>query len=128
MESVSKPTGGADTADSGQWAAGINRVTIEQGAIGFTDHGVQPPAAMNIQDLQLTIDEISNQQGGAFPINLTGGLMEGGSFTPALWSVGEPDMVNIKTGSPKVNPNPFTIENRNGNLVMWVNNEKFYIN
>jgi hypothetical protein len=80
MESVSKPTGGADTADSGQWAAGINRVTIEQGAIGFTDHGVQPPAAMNIQDLQLTIDEISNQQGGAFPINLTGGLMEGGSF------------------------------------------------
>ena len=79
-ESVSDPASRTATADSGQWAAGIDRVAIEQGAISFTDHGVEPAATMNLQDLQLIIDEISNQDGSVFPINLTGGLMEGGSF------------------------------------------------
>jgi hypothetical protein len=80
--SNAEPQTAQDASESAitDWAFGIDEVIFEQGAADFTDRGVQPPAAIGLQNLQLGIEGLNNTAGASFPLNLSGELTQGGSF------------------------------------------------
>jgi len=74
--------GASDTQepDSPAWQLGIDELTVEGGNMDLTDHSVSPAVEVGIRDFQFTLADISNQDGGSFPLNLSANIKDGGSF------------------------------------------------
>ena len=70
----------ADTADSDPWRLAIDEFAITGGRIGFTDRRTDPLAALDFEDIELTVSKISNEEGAIIPTSLAGRLAAGGSF------------------------------------------------
>jgi hypothetical protein len=70
----------AAAGDATGWRMGIQEFVLEGGRIGFEDRSIEPPAALRLQDLGLTVKAISNETGAEFPLTLAAGLEEGGAL------------------------------------------------
>ena len=62
------------------WALGIGEFVLEDGNLALSDRSIQPNAALNLTQLQLTATGISNEDGVQIPLELRGNLAEGGSY------------------------------------------------
>jgi hypothetical protein len=63
------------------WQLGIDEFSLKGGGLSLSDRSVQPTAAVNVSELQLRVSDISNGDAALMPIELTGNLAEGGSYT-----------------------------------------------
>jgi len=63
------------------WQFGLGELVIEAGGLALSDQSVEPAASVEISDLQARLTGLSNQQDALFPLNLSGSLPEGGSFS-----------------------------------------------
>jgi hypothetical protein len=66
--------------DSEGWRLGVDEFVLDNGRINFTDRSIEPQAALAIQDLVLTLRQVSNENGAQIPVSLTGSLESGGQF------------------------------------------------
>lgn len=70
----------AASGDAAGWRLGIEAFVLEGGRLGFEDRSIEPPAALSLQDIALSIKVISNETGAEFPLTLAAGLEEGGAL------------------------------------------------
>jgi hypothetical protein len=83
VSAESAPEGGAPEAagsDSENWRLGVDELAIENGRVGFTDRSIEPQAMLAIQDLAVTLRQVSNEDGARIPVSLAGSLESGGQF------------------------------------------------
>jgi hypothetical protein len=76
----SSKTAPADAA-AAPWEVSVSDLTLEGGKVKLADHSFTPGASLGLTDLQLSLSEFSNREGGKFPLDLSGGLDEGGRFS-----------------------------------------------
>lgn len=69
-----------DPADSSAWRLRIDEFTVTGGRVAFADRSIAPPGLLDLQDLSLTLREVSTDEGAILPVNLAGRLSPGGSF------------------------------------------------
>jgi len=77
------PEAGAPEANgsgSENWRLGVDELAIENGRIGFTDRSIDPQGMVAIENLALTLRQVSNEDGAQIPISLAGSLESGGQF------------------------------------------------
>jgi hypothetical protein len=70
----------ADTADASAWRLAVDEFAITGGRIGFTDRRTDPLAVLAFEDIELTVSEISNDEGAIIPTSLAASLAPGGSL------------------------------------------------
>ena len=68
-------------ASATPWEISVGDMILEGGKVQLADHSFSPGASLGLKDLQLSLSEFSNREGGRFPIDLSGGLDEGGGFS-----------------------------------------------
>lgn len=73
------PTDNIDPAPP--WQLGIDEFSLKGGGLSLSDRSIQPTVAVNVSELQVRISDISNGDAALMPIELTGNLAEGGSYT-----------------------------------------------
>jgi len=73
---------GSDVTDSGDstWQLGIDEFTLKNGKLELTDRSINPNAAVGITDLQVKLSEISNKDDVLMPLDVSGKLVQGGSY------------------------------------------------
>jgi len=64
-----------------EWQFSLGNFSINHLALNLEDHSVQPFADMGIADLNLTINDISNESGASFPTSLVMQVRTGGMLT-----------------------------------------------
>lgn len=69
-----------EPGDGTAWQLGIDELVIEGGSLELADQSVSPAVQVGIRDLQFKLAEINNQDGGNFPLNLSGNIEQGGNF------------------------------------------------
>lgn len=69
-----------DPAQSDPWRLAIDEFTVTGGRVAFADRSIAPQGALDLQDLSLTLREVSTDEGAILPIRLAGRLLPGGSF------------------------------------------------
>jgi hypothetical protein len=67
-------------SESAEWQVGVAEFALTGGRVGFTDHSINPEAVVGVQNIELTVREISNEPGAKFPVSLSGSLAGGGYF------------------------------------------------
>ena len=72
----SPPAAGAESA----WRLGIDELRLTGGRVAFTDRSIEPQAAVQVEDIELSLDDVSNQLQARMPVSLAGSLPEGGRF------------------------------------------------
>jgi len=72
-------TGPPDAAAS-PWKISVDELILEGGRAKLSDRSFKPGASLGLTDLKLSLSEISNREGSKIPIDLSGGLDEGGRF------------------------------------------------
>jgi hypothetical protein len=73
-EAATQALGGA------AWRLGLDAFVLEDGRVGFADHSIQPRAELQLQGLELSARDISNEDDAAFPVSLAGGIGGGSRF------------------------------------------------
>jgi hypothetical protein len=85
MDLVPDADEGLDSADTDDgsldWQLGIDEFALINGRVELTDRSVNPVAAVGITDLQVRLSEISNKDDVLMPLDVSGKLAEGGSYT-----------------------------------------------
>jgi len=85
MELVPDSEAQAETTDIDDshlpWRLGIGEFAIDNGSLALTDRSTQPDAAINLADLKLSVTGISNEDHVLMPFELSGALLEGGSYS-----------------------------------------------
>ena len=76
-----EPGSGDTGSESSAWQLGIDEFILENGKLGFTDRSVNPGAAVGITDLQVKLSEVSNKDDVLMPLDISGKLAQGGSYT-----------------------------------------------
>jgi uncharacterized protein involved in outer membrane biogenesis len=68
-----------ETEPGGEWSAGLQRFEINGMSVGIVDESVDPHADMGIDDLTLSISDISNNEGARFPTEMSIRARSGGT-------------------------------------------------
>lgn len=66
------------------WQLGLGELMIDGGSLNLSDQSIQPAAMVDVSGLQFKLSDISNQDDALFPLELSGSLLQGGSFSPCL--------------------------------------------
>lgn len=64
-----------------EWRLGIAEVSLAGGRIGFRDDRIEPPAELEVQDLDLAAEGLNNLDGAEFSARVAGTLATGGEFS-----------------------------------------------
>lgn len=81
------PAGSAKSAPSGSaeermpWVLGLEEFVLEGGSVDLSDHSFVPEVAASLRDVKVSLSQISNAEGVRFPLDVSGTLSEGGSFS-----------------------------------------------
>lgn len=67
-------------AESAPWRLGVDEFVIAGGQVGFTDRSIEPPATLEVRDIELTVRQISTDEHAGFPVILAATLGGGGSL------------------------------------------------
>jgi len=70
-----------DTSSESEWAVSLDRFDVENIEVGLIDDSVKPAANLGVQNLNISLTEISNAPGARFPLNASMGTLGGGSVT-----------------------------------------------
>lgn len=73
---------GDQTADRGEnpWQFGVDLVNLNNGAIQFADHSIEPGASFDLSALAFQMTDFSTAEGALLPLSLSGQLSAGGQF------------------------------------------------
>jgi len=63
------------------WQLSLGELIMEGGSLSLSDQSTQPVAMVDVSSLRFKLSEISNQDNALFPLELSGSLPEGGSFS-----------------------------------------------
>lgn len=78
--SNSKPV--ASSAPAGlPWSLLIEQLIVDGGQLNVNDNSADPGVALNLTDLNIKMAGLSNADGASMPLELTGNLQQGGSYT-----------------------------------------------
>lgn len=66
--------------DASEWQLRLDAFRIRGGRAAFADNRFDPAAAVQLQNLELSVTGISSQPETVFPVALSGGLSAGGTF------------------------------------------------
>lgn len=78
----SNSTTAADTnAPALPWSLLIDQLVVDGGQLNVNDNSVDPVVALNLTDLHMTVAGLSNADAASMPLELTGNLQQGGSYT-----------------------------------------------
>jgi hypothetical protein len=62
------------------WHLAVGEFSVVGGRIALADRSIEPEAALDVEDINLVVRDISNENAAQFPTNLTANLAGGGSF------------------------------------------------
>jgi hypothetical protein len=81
-DSEASDAGGAD-ADSpaaAEWRLGLGELAVENAQIEFEDRSIRPAATVGLQNVAVSVRDISNEENAVFPVSVSGGLSAGGEL------------------------------------------------
>lgn len=70
-----------DTSNESEWTVSLDRFEVQNIEVGLIDDSVSPAANLGVQNLNVSLTEISNAPGARFPLNASMGTLGGGSVT-----------------------------------------------
>jgi hypothetical protein len=73
-------TGDATRTPSPSWKVAIDKFILEGGDIAFSDRSITPHAEVNVTELHLAVNNISNEAERSMPVSLAGAFDAGGDF------------------------------------------------
>ena len=79
LRAQAKPESEAVAHDT-PWQLGLDELIIEGGSLDLADQSVNPAVEIGVRGLQIKMSQISNQDGGLFPLDLSGNFEQGGNF------------------------------------------------
>jgi len=71
------------TSGSAPWSITLDRFTIRRASVGLIDDSVSPAADIGLEQIDLSIEAISNSDGAVFPTSLTARARSGGTISAA---------------------------------------------
>ena len=63
------------------WSIGIDQISLAKGAVNFSDHRFEPPARLDLTDLNVELGQFNTGAGARMPLSLVGRLEERGQVT-----------------------------------------------
>lgn len=69
------------TSTGSPWSFLIDQVVVNGGQLNVDDNSVDPVVAVNLTDLNIKVGSLGNADGARMPLQLSGNLQQGGSYT-----------------------------------------------
>ena len=70
----------ADSPAAAEWRLGLGELAVENAQIEFEDRSIRPAASVGLQNVAVSVRDISNEENAVFPVSASGGLSAGGEL------------------------------------------------